>query len=256
MKNYMDDFNVKAQTEDTSAKAASPLLGSMPFSAVKDLTRLVENGKVDEIGQLFESYKQSGKLSEVDKESLQRIKYSVAIMVGIACKAAISCGVYETDALNIANKALNSVDTLNSTYEIVECGVDCVKGFAQLVATSNIKNVESPIIIKITNYIHDHLTERITSSDLAKVANCSEQYLARLFKSELNTNLSKFVLQQKINEALYLIDSDVMPCNEVGPYLGFCSQSHFIQCFKKVTGYTPYKYRNMRYERRCIARNQ
>lgn len=254
MKSYMDDFNVKTQTEEN--KASSPFLGSMPFNAVKELTRLVENGKVDEISQIFEEYKQSGKLSEVDKESLQRIKYSVAMLVGIACKTAISCGVYETDALNIANKALNSLDTLSSTYELIDSGVQAVSGFAQLVSTSNIKNVESPIIIKITNYIHDHLTERITSGDLAKVANCSEQYLARLFKNELNTNLSKFVLQQKINEALYLIDSDVMPCNEVGPYLGFCSQSHFIQCFKKMTGYTPYKYRNMRYERRCINRNQ
>ena len=69
----------------------------------------------------------------------------------------------------------------------------------------------------------------------------SESYLSRLFHREMGLSVSGYILNQKLDASLSMLDAGV-PYGQTAYNLSFCSQSHFIQCFKKKYGKTPAAY--------------
>ena len=93
-------------------------------------------------------------------------------------------------------------------------------------------------------YVYSHIRERITVDDLADVTGVSASYLSRLFKRELGISISDYIREQKLRKAENLLRFSEMSLVEIGEYLSFASQSHFIQIFRSYFGMTPKKYRN------------
>lgn len=81
---------------------------------------------------------------------------------------------------------------------------------------------------------------------LAKSVYLTRTHLAAKFKKETGMTLSDFVLKEKIDEAKRLLRYTDKPIASIGSYLGFSSQSHFSNTFKKLSGTTPNAYRDLR----------
>ena len=71
--------------------------------------------------------------------------------------------------------------------------------------------------------------------------------LSKLFKQEMGITLSRYIRDQKINVACNMLRHLDESSLTIANYLGFSSQSHFIQVFKKSTGLTPEEYRRRNY---------
>lgn len=78
---------------------------------------------------------------------------------------------------------------------------------------------------------------------LADTLYMSRGYLCEKFKKESGTTLSDFILATKTEEAQRLLIHTDKPISAISEYLGFSSQSHFNNAFKKYTGITPKRYR-------------
>ena len=95
----------------------------------------------------------------------------------------------------------------------------------------------------IAEYIEANLSEKITLSDLAKVANLGKFYFIHSFKSYANMTPYDYVLQLRVKRAKKLLQSSDIPICDVALECGFGNQSHLAKHFRKKLGITPMNYR-------------
>lgn len=101
----------------------------------------------------------------------------------------------------------------------------------------------SKITLKVADYIQHHLSETITTKDIAQRLFISRTHLSKKFKDETGENLIDFILKEKTEEAKRLLCYTDKSLNAISNYLSFSSQSHFTRVFKKYSGNTPNEYR-------------
>ena len=103
--------------------------------------------------------------------------------------------------------------------------------------------VSKDLIEQVSIYISTHLEENLSLNTLADHFFVSPSYLSRLFKKTTSIHLSTFINEQKIQRAIYLMENDKIPINQVAKRSGFSCISSFNRTFKSITGSTPTEYK-------------
>ena len=115
--------------------------------------------------------------------------------------------------------------------------------FTERVEQLHIGAQSSQLVLEVTRYIQHHLSEPISTEDIAKQLYLSRPHLSQKFKKETGLTLTDFILQQKTREAKRLLRYTDKTSASIGSYLGFSSPGHFSRVFQKYAGYTPKEYR-------------
>lgn len=106
-------------------------------------------------------------------------------------------------------------------------------------------NTKNTLVRRCKNLVYQELHSRITSKKLAERLDVSPGYLSRLFIREEGMKLTDYIAYIKVETAkkklLYTEDS----FEEIVYSLGFSTQSHFGQVFKKYAGMTPGQYQKL-----------
>jgi AraC family transcriptional regulator len=98
---------------------------------------------------------------------------------------------------------------------------------------------------RVVEYIDNHLSAKITLSDLAAVAELSRMHFASQFRVATSLRPHEFLRQQRIKRAKALLQSTTMPIVEIALTVGFQTQAHFTTVFKRSVGYTPQRWRGI-----------
>jgi AraC family transcriptional regulator len=98
-------------------------------------------------------------------------------------------------------------------------------------------------ILQISDYIQAHLDQDIKLADLAEVTGISQFHFSRLFKQSMGISPHQYLLQQRVEQAKYLLKNSKMAIAEIALQCGFNSQSHLGKSFRDITGITPSNYR-------------
>ena len=69
--------------------------------------------------------------------------------------------------------------------------------------------------------------------------------LSGLFRREYGCTLTEFVNKARIERSIALLHRTAKPVQEVAAECGIHDVNYFIKLFKKQTGFTPNKYRQM-----------
>lgn len=101
----------------------------------------------------------------------------------------------------------------------------------------------SPAVVKVIDYIRDHVAETLTLSLLAKQANLSHHYFAHLFRDEVGTSPLEYASIAKINLSLTMLKTTNKSISEIAELLHYSSASSYINAFVLRQGITPAKYR-------------
>ncbi len=102
-------------------------------------------------------------------------------------------------------------------------------------STSRISNIYS--------YVLDHFREKITTKEIAEVANLSEHTFCRYFKQKFKITFSNFLNELRINYATTLLVETELSISEVCFKSGFNNFTNFNKCFKALQKSTPTEYR-------------
>ena len=70
-------------------------------------------------------------------------------------------------------------------------------------------------------------------------------YLSALFKKTENKTITAYILEEKLNLCKNLLKYSNYSIQEISAYFAFPSQSYFTRQFKKSTGMTPLRYRQL-----------
>ena len=81
---------------------------------------------------------------------------------------------------------------------------------------------------------------------LAAHFNVTETYISILFSKFSGTSFKGYLMQEKLNKAIELLDQTDMTVNEAAFYSGFDSVSYFIRVFKSVYEMSPGAWRRIK----------
>ncbi len=98
-------------------------------------------------------------------------------------------------------------------------------------------------IKKVTSYLTENFSKKITLEDMADMAGLSPYHFNRKYKKETGVTPHQFLLSTRISAAKYNLSNSNMTISEIALSSGFIDESAFCYCFKKREGITPNEYR-------------
>lgn len=99
-------------------------------------------------------------------------------------------------------------------------------------------------ISKVCNYISENISQKITLSDAAKLANMSDSAFSHFFKRQTSISFITYVNNLRVSKACDLLANTSLSASEICYECGFNNKSNFIRLFTKRKNMTPIEYRN------------
>lgn len=179
--------------------------------------------------------------------ALTNIKYHFVVATAMITRYCIEGGMETEQAYRLSDFYILKMDSLSTLEDIAALHDTMSKDFTGKMLLLRKSSIISKSVLMCTDYIYNHLNERITIADLASLTNLSPSYISRLFKQNLGISISDYIREKKIEKAQNLLRYSDISYIDIANYLAFSSQSHFIQIFEKLVGITPKKYRDKYY---------
>lgn len=101
----------------------------------------------------------------------------------------------------------------------------------------------SPLVRSVIGYIEEHLSIRLTVSEIAAALYLSESKIRSTFKKELDIPIGKYIDDMVFIKARQLLSVPENTIAEVSAELGFCDQFYFSRRFKEKFSVTPSKFK-------------
>lgn len=92
------------------------------------------------------------------------------------------------------------------------------------------------------DYIHDDIGSDHSVEELAEKVGLSPSHFCRSFKQATGISPYQYVLQARVDRAKSMLAAGVNSVSEIALVLGFSSQSHFSDVFRKQVGMSPTTY--------------
>ena len=99
------------------------------------------------------------------------------------------------------------------------------------------------IVKRIIVYISMSYSKNLTRESLAVVAGTSEDYLSKIFRSEMGLLLWDYLTLTRLHEAEHLLSQTGLSVSEVAAKTGFEDPAYFNRIFKKHFGMPPGQFR-------------
>ncbi|HVF65317.1 MAG TPA: AraC family transcriptional regulator [Casimicrobiaceae bacterium] len=96
---------------------------------------------------------------------------------------------------------------------------------------------------RVQQHIAVHLFEAIPVKDLAAIVHMSPYHFARMFRKATGQPPHLYITTQRIDHARSLLADGKLSLADVAARVGFQTQSHFTEVFRKHTGMTPGTFR-------------
>lgn len=99
--------------------------------------------------------------------------------------------------------------------------------------------LSSAELARLTEYIEEHLDQRLSLARIARVAGMSESNLKTMFKRATGLPVHVYVVRRRVERARLLLLEGRAPASQIALDAGFTHQSHMARCMKRVLGVTP-----------------
>lgn len=104
--------------------------------------------------------------------------------------------------------------------------------------------VQEPKLQVIQLYIDQHISENITSIDVAQYLYLNPSYFSRYFKRLTGSNFTDYVHQYKMKMAEKMLKTSNQSLESLSVALGYSDRTYFSKVFKKYVGVTPSEYKS------------
>ena len=219
---------------------------------------MISSGDVDGLNKFIELRKKNkgqpvnGRKGVLSKDSLTNEKYHAVIMTALISRFCIEAGMDIAESYTLSDIYITKVDAANSEEEVWALCDEISMAYCVRMRDLAKNKVVSKYVVLAIDYIRAHVQEPLSVEQVANALSVNSSYLSKLFKNEMGKSVSEYIRDSKIeiaeNMLRHLDDTSLQIAN----YLGFSSQSHFIQVFRKQTGMTPEEYRKKHYHHSWI----
>ena len=181
------------------------------------------------------------------REQLRQAKNTFIVTAAEASRAAIRGGMDVEDALTSSDAYIQECEILKDLSQITRLQYEMILYYTRQVQRVRHGNYASELVRNVANYVQHHLSETITTEQIAEHLFLSRQHLSRRFTQEAGIPLAAFIRNEKIEESKRLLRYTDKSTSVIAAYLGFSGQGHFSKVFKEITGMTPGEYREKKH---------
>lgn len=207
----------------------------------------VASGNTRSLEERLKNFGAGQVLGKLSNDPIQDRKYHAVILAALVSRFCIEQGMEISVAYTLSDIYIEQIDAATSAEEIRQLQMELLRHYCRKMNDLTKSKVVSRHIVIAIDYIRTHIQDNLTVESIADSLSLNSSYLSKLFKQEMGITLSRYIRDQKINVACNMLRHLDESSLTVANYLGFSSQSHFIQVFKKTTGMTPEEYRRRNY---------
>lgn len=220
----------------------------LPYNSEMNFYTAVRNGDFDELKKTMNPLNAKG-MGQLSKNPLRNIKYHLIITIAMITRFCIEGGMQTEEAYTLSDIYINQLDTCTTEEEIIALHQEVIYDFTERMHRIKKKVGLSRAVIKTSEYVFNHLNEKLSLEELAKLTGTNKTYLCELFKKETGITIFQYATKLKIEASeKMLMYTDYTPA-DISNYFAFSSHSHFISIFKKQTGVTPTEYRKLHFQK-------
>lgn len=236
-----------------------------------DIMRFAYNAEINRYGLIaagdLEGLKKDLERSDKDKnsssrrgvlssDSLSNEKYHAIIMTALVSRFCIEHGLDIAVSYTLSDIFIRKIDRASTPEEVRAIANEIRIEYCMRMRELSTKQVVSRYVVLAVDYIRAHVQEPITVEQVANELSVNASYLSKLFKKEMGKSISEYIRDSKIEIAEHMLRHLDDTSLQIANYLGFSSQSHFIQVFRKQTGMTPEEYRKKHYHKSWISEQE
>lgn len=176
-------------------------------------------------------------------DSLRDYKNYMVVLNTLLRKAAEQSAVHPVYLDQISTKFAKKIEALTSVtdHALVR---EMLHKYCLLVRNYSVKGY-SPVIQKVINQINLNLTSDLSLKTLSEMFSISAGYLSTLFKKETGMTLTDYVNKKRVEHAIFLLNTTQLQIQAIASYCGIGDINYFTRIFKKFSGMTPKKYRDL-----------
>lgn len=206
------------------------------------MLRAIKTGNVPKVKELLllnPLNKENDSIGLLSKKSLIRHYRNISITtVTLATRAAIQGGLFLEVAYTLSDRAIQRLEEARFITDLNKLMTEALVDLTRQVHQEKQLNI-SPLTNKAREYISNHLYEPTTRDEVATFLTISPNHLDKVFKTDLNISVARYIKQTKLQIACELIEQQQMSLSQIAEMLGFGSLNSFSKLFKQYYGYAP-----------------
>jgi len=109
--------------------------------------------------------------------------------------------------------------------------------------TETIRALSETKLSAIIDYISSNLERSITLSELSALVQLTPRYFCSAFKQAMGKPPHQYLIEQRVQRARQLLQKHDLSLTDIALTVGFNSQSHLNDHFRRILGITPARYR-------------
>lgn len=242
-----------AQGLPQTAAAASPphgypqapdaLYRHPPYFLEREITQSIaeqdEKSALTTLGEINRLHR-----ANLSDEPLRSLKNSLICSCSLFTRAAIAGGAMPDAAFSLSDTCIRAIEEMHDILRLAEYEYAMVREFIHLVRQRREGGVSAVVRAAII-FTDEHLLEPVTVRSIAGSIYVNPSYLSSQFKQEIGESLSHYIRRKRVRYAERLLREGKESMADIAAACQFCSQSHFIQVFKKMKGLTPEQFKRM-----------
>ncbi len=216
------------------------------------LEKIINDSKNTAFSLGEQMYQEYAKLPQFTYEKIEKI----ANMIWKISNYIIKDSLIKNSLYNLYYKSLNNKELDESSdpegFSITNIMEDVINEITRSTADTEFNKLTaknsariSPTLRPAIDYIFQHKDKMPTQNELANLCHISTSYFSKLFKKEMNSNFSQYLIRLKITLAKQMLETTNSPVAQISEDLGFNEAGYFIKLFKKLEGITPAQFRKL-----------
>jgi AraC family transcriptional regulator len=98
---------------------------------------------------------------------------------------------------------------------------------------------------RVIEYMNANLREELSLAELAGVAGLSSHHFGQAFKKVAGMPPHRYVISKRVERARELLRDPLLSITDIAAIVGFANQSHLTVNFRRLTGLTPARFRQL-----------
>jgi two-component system response regulator YesN len=177
-----------------------------------------------------------------------RVQKNMAIVMNTIGRHAAERGGLPPYLLHmISDEYAVKIEHSRNHEDLADLQREMILGYCDAVRHYGLGN-HSAAVVRVCNYIIQHLGQRIRLEELAEIAAYSPQYLSRRFREETGMTISAYIREKRIIEAKWLLAHSDQSITDVALNLGFEDLNYFSRTFAREEGIPPSEFRRTRWK--------
>ena len=213
------------------------------WAAEQAMMKLIEEGNLN-YRKERDRFTTSGKVGKMSLgDPVRQVKNQIIVLTALCTRAAIRGGLAPDTAYTLSDRYIQNVEACTTIADLAEVGHAMEDDFVRRVHQVKTQTGISSQVQQCCEYIQLHVEDKITVDQLAQQVGHAKNYLIKKFHKETGKTIGAYITDAKMERAKLLLKEPGKSVQDIAEQLGYATQSHFGELFRKHTGMTPAQWR-------------